>query len=437
VAAAAAGDVIEIDAAGTYDGDTCAWSTDALTLRGVNGRPHIDDTGVHLAESKGVFVVHAATVRFENLELSGASVPDRNGAAIRHQGTDLEVVGCYLHDNEDGILGSPITDGTGTVTITSTELAYNGYGDGYSHNAYLGHYASVVLRDSWSHGARVGHLFKSRALENEILYNRLTDETGGSASYELDLPNAGRSVVVGNLIEQEGTTQNSTIVAYGEESSGINPDTTLVFAHNTVVNRRSAGTFVVVGSAVGTPALLVNNLFVGPGTLTDQAGATLAGNWDDGMGDPLLADVDGFDYHLTDGSPCVDAAVDAATYTDEAAPVAEYVHPLDEIPRQRVGASDDIGAYELGNTGDTGDSGNTDPGDSGVGDSGDSGAGDSGAGDSGGGDSGDDAADGGKDEGSDASSGCGCASTPAPAAPMGGVLIGLALVTRRRMSGRR
>jgi hypothetical protein len=35
IAMAKAGDVIEVDAAGSYAGDTCAWSTDNLTVRGV------------------------------------------------------------------------------------------------------------------------------------------------------------------------------------------------------------------------------------------------------------------------------------------------------------------------------------------------------------------------------------------------------------------
>ena len=42
IAAAAAGDTIQVDAAGTYTGDTCAWSTDNLTVQGVNGRAKID-----------------------------------------------------------------------------------------------------------------------------------------------------------------------------------------------------------------------------------------------------------------------------------------------------------------------------------------------------------------------------------------------------------
>src|SRR5438445_13791759 len=42
IAAAAAGDTIQIEASGDYRGDVCAWATDDLMIMGVYGRPKID-----------------------------------------------------------------------------------------------------------------------------------------------------------------------------------------------------------------------------------------------------------------------------------------------------------------------------------------------------------------------------------------------------------
>jgi len=42
IAAAADGDIIEIDAGGDYAGDVCGVSKNSLTLRGVNGRALLD-----------------------------------------------------------------------------------------------------------------------------------------------------------------------------------------------------------------------------------------------------------------------------------------------------------------------------------------------------------------------------------------------------------
>jgi len=359
IAVAAPGDVIEVDAAGDYAGDTCAWSTDDLTLRGVNGRPVLDGTSAPMAEQKGIFVIHAEDATVENLAFRGASVADANGAGIRHQGTNLVVRDCVFSDNENGILGSPAVDGTGSVEITGSEFDHNGAGDGYSHNLYLGHYASVIFRASYSHRGNVGHLFKSRAAVNRIESSRLSDETGGAASYEIDLPNGGEAWIVGTVVEQVGTTQNSAMIAFGEEGTGSNTTLDLHIVNTTLVNHHDRGTFVSVGSVVTPPAEIVNTLFVGPGTLSTQAGTVFTATWDDAMGDPLLVAPDALDVHLQDGSPCVDAGVDP-----EVAPDAEYVHPAGEIPRSKVGDAWDIGAYEHGNPGiaDTGDTGTADTG---------------------------------------------------------------------------
>lgn len=349
IAAAQAGDVIEVDA-GHYDGDTCAWSTDNLTVRGVGGRAVIDLTGVTPAQQKGIFTIYAENATIENFELSHAAISEEagnNGAGIRHQGTNLTVRDCYLHDNQDGILGAPAAAGTGTVIIERTELADNGAGDGQSHNAYLNHYASVTLRESYSHGAVVGHLFKTRAAENFILYNRLTDEDGTTASYELDVPNGGTTFVIGNLIEQSAASQNGGIVEYAAEGA-TNPDQHLYLVNNTVVNDRAAGVFLNLNGA--PTALVANNLFVGPGSLpAASASVTLDHDWTDADGDPMLVGRATFDYHLAAGSPAVDRGAPLAMAgAMSLVPDRQYVHPRSSEARAVAGTAIDVGAYELG-----------------------------------------------------------------------------------------
>jgi MYXO-CTERM domain-containing protein len=337
--------------AGRYDNDTCAWSTDALTVRSVGGRAKIALTSVGPAQKKGIFTIAAPNATVEGFELSGAAIAagdGNNGAGIRHQGTNLTVRDCFFHDNQDGILGAPAVDGEGAVVIESSEFAGNGAGDGLSHNMYLNHYASFTLRASYSHGAKVGHLVKTRANVNLIAYNRITDEAGTTASYEIDAPNGGTTYILGNLIEQSEATQNPSIVAAGEEGTS-NPDQHFFFINNTVVNRRLAGgTFLNL--AAGTTALVQNNIFVGPGAVTSLAGATLKNNWTDAQGDPLLADAAGFDYHLQPGSPCKDQGTSAgAGPTGQSLEVdRQYVHPAGTEGRVVAGASVDLGAYELG-----------------------------------------------------------------------------------------
>jgi hypothetical protein len=427
IAAAQAGDTIEVDAAGNYAGNTCAWTTDNLTITGVNGRAKIDLTGVTPAQQKGIFTIGGtASATIENFELSGAAISSaagNNGAGIRHQGLNLTVRNCYIHDNQDGILGAPATANTGTILVENSEFSHNGAGDGYSHNMYIGDFATFTLQFSYSHHGNVGHLVKSRAFTTLVLYNRITDETGGTASYEVDIPNGGTGYVIGNIIEQSPTTQNPTIVNFAEEGSPAGYDTHLFVVNNTFVNDLGSGTFV--NDTTSTPAVLENNIFDKAGTICGQASATLTTNFDGTTGaDPMFTDVASYDVTLLPGSPCIDkGTAPGNNATQSLAPVFEYVHPLSEVVRKVVGSAVDIGAYEYGVPDDAGvvgpdasapDAGASSGGSSGSASGSSSGGGGSGSG-SGAGSSSGAAGDGGSNNESPAKSGgCGCALASSP-----------------------
>ena len=336
---AAPGDTIQVDAAGKYDGDVCGWSTNDLTIVGVNGRPKIDAAGQSF-RGRAIWIISGDNTTVENIEFVGAKGPNQNGAAIQQLGTNLTVRKCYMHGNENGILAGE--NPTSHILIENTEFAQNGYGDGYSHNIYIGHIAKFTLRFSYSHDAITGHLVKSRAMQNFILYNRLTGESGTS-SLELDLPNGGLSYVIGNVIQQGSLTENSIIVAYGLEGT-TNPNSILYFVNNTVVNTRRTGFFIRVGSGAA-PAFVQNNIFAGRGLVINQADARLSHNINSGV---LFADAGEYDYHLKSESPARDlgantGAVDGYSLT----PIFQYVHPTCFEKRRVTGTALDAGAFEI------------------------------------------------------------------------------------------
>ena len=246
--AARDGDRIEIDAAGKYDGDVCTTSANGLTIRGVNGRPRIDAAGKD-AQGKAIWVISGNNTILESIELSGCKVEDENGAGIRQEGANLTVRNCYFHDNENGILSGRSADSE--ILVENSEFARNGHGDGYAHNVYIGHVRKFTLKYSYFHHSRGGQLVKSRAAENHILYNRLTDE--GGSNYEIDLPNGGIAYVVGNIIQQSPAPENSSLLAFGAE--GPVPESQIYVISNTFVNLGISGSdpeIPILGSLIPT-----------------------------------------------------------------------------------------------------------------------------------------------------------------------------------------
>jgi hypothetical protein len=342
-AEAAAGDTIQIDAAGNYDGDVCSWTTNGLTIVGVNGRPKIDAKGQSF-RGRSTWMISGNDTTVENIELTGARGPSDNGAAIWQVGTNLTVRKCYIHGNEDGILAGENPESH--ILIETTEFADNGYSDGQSHNIYINHIAQFTLRFSYSHDSISGHLVKSRAMRNFILYNRITGETGTS-SLELDLPNGGLSYVIGNVIEQGSLTENSTIVAYGLEGL-TNPASALYFVNNTVVNDYRKGFFIKVAHDA-PPVLVQNNIFSGPGLILDQPNARFLNNRNSGA---LFVDAGEYDYHLRSGSMARDAGSNPGTVNGfSLTPKFQYVHPTCFETRTMKGATIDAGAFEMGGGG--------------------------------------------------------------------------------------
>ena len=339
-AVAADGDVIEIDA-GEYVGDVAFWTANNLTIRGVGGMAHLRAAGNH-AGGKAIWVIQGDNTTVEYIEFSEASVPDENGAGIRQEGTHLTVRHCSCHDNENGILAG--ADASSDILIEHSEFARNGYGDGYSHNLYIGHVNSLTFRFNSTHHAIVGHAVKSRAFTNYILYNRIMDEADGFSSRLIDLPNGGTAVIIGNLLHQGASTSNSNMMCHACEGA-TNPNQALSVVNNTFVNDRWTGTFVDNRSAA--TALVANNIFVGSGTAVvgpavEQTNLGVAT-------DPGFVDVSTYDYRLTAGaSGAIDLGSDPGSADGfDLTPVAHYVHPLASELRPTLGELD-IGAYEYG-----------------------------------------------------------------------------------------
>lgn len=337
------GDIVEIAGNKTYSGDVCAINTNDLTIRGVNGRPKIDAAGKN-AQGKGIWVVKGNNIKVENVEMYGAKVPDQNGAALRLEGTNFTLRSSFLHDNENGILSG--ANANSNLVVEHSEFAFNGKGDGRTHNLYVGNVASLTFRYNYSHDAKVGHNLKSRAKLNTISYNRFSSTTG-KPSYEIDLPNGGTSYVIGNVIHQPSSHNNPGMLAYALEGP-TNPGQDLYVVNNTFLNDDSSrGTFVLVNSRVTTPVLLQNNIFGGTGTVTSQVNAIHKSNFQSvapGFINRIL-----FDLHPLANVLLINAGTAPGKSSSgvDLTPIAQYKHTAASEGRPQSGALD-IGAYEAG-----------------------------------------------------------------------------------------
>jgi len=324
------GDVVEIDA-GEYRGDVAVWTQSKLTIRGRGGMAKLI-AGGQAAESKAIWVVRGGDIRIEKVEFSGARVPDRNGAGIRFEKGYLQVSGCRFIDNENGILTA--ADPDAQLDIEYSEFGNNGDGSGTSHNLYVGRIARLRVTGSYFHHARVGHLLKSRARVNDISYNRLTDEAGGKASYELEFPNGGQALVMGNIIEQASSSENASIISYGAE--GLEGRShRLVLVHNTIVDRRlfSGKPLVVYGKPGEVAVQAINNLLMGTGAIKLPAGALERGNMTGSLSQI------GPDYRPLDAERwkvllenVADMVWSPALVRQAIPPAMEYLHPMQVVP---------------------------------------------------------------------------------------------------------
>lgn len=294
------GEVIEIRP-GNYRGQPAIWTQNNLLIRAAGERPVMLADGKS-AEDKAIWVVRGGKVRIENIEFRGARVPDGNGAGIRFEKGQLTIHGCRFVDNEMGVLTA--NSASQTLVVTDSEFGDAPRHAGALHHLlYVGAIGKFTLSGSRFFNGYLGHLVKSRARENHVLYNMLADGAGGRASYELEFPNGGIAYVIGNVIAQSAETDNPSLLAYGAEGPRW-LENGLYVAHNTLINDKHAGNFLAVWAEkfpAGIDVWAINNLTVGNGNFFRPAQGRFEGNHTALRGE--LIEYGGLPLRLTNPSP--------------------------------------------------------------------------------------------------------------------------------------
>lgn len=330
LARAADGDTIDL-MPGEYRGQVAVIAQRQLTIRGVGQRPVFIADGKSAA-NKAIWVVSDGEITVENVEFRGARVPDANGAGIRFEKGRLTVRRCAFFDNEMGLLTANFNDAELTIEDSEFGAAPHVVG-GLQHLLYVGRIGSLRVSGSRFHQGFEGHLIKTRAKRNLIAYNLIYDGPGGGASYEIDLPNGGDAIVIGNVIGQSGDTQNPVVVAYGAEGKFWDRNR-LLLSHNTLISDFPLAWFLRewperLGD--GAEIRAVNNLTLGAGVFWLGASGSFNGNWH--AFEAMLAAPAVLGFELKPDSMLRGRAEDPKSLAgDEAVPLAEFKLPIGTRP---------------------------------------------------------------------------------------------------------
>lgn len=184
-------------------------------------------------EGKAALVLRGAGARVDGLVFQNMRVPDGNGAGIRLEKSDLDVVNSLFRSSEEGILTADDPDARLTIDrSTFSRLGRCDRGLSCAHSVYTGIYGRVVVTRTRFEKGSGGHYLKTRAVQVDIDDNSFDDTQGTGTNYMIDLPSGSVGRISNNLLIQGRDKENySALIAVAAEERK-NPSRGLSIAGN-------------------------------------------------------------------------------------------------------------------------------------------------------------------------------------------------------------
>jgi len=257
--------------------DCAVWRADNLIIEGTAPGVVIADKS---CAGKGIFVLEGDNTTVRNLTLTGASVPDENGAGFRLDNGSLFVVGVKFIGNQNGILGG---NPGAKVTILNSDFEGNGLcAPVCAHGLYIGAADILHVEHSRFFDTRQGHSIKSRAMRTEVTDCNIADGPDGTSSYLIDAPNGGAVVIHNNTLEKGPRSENrNAAIAIGEEGV-THPTPEISVTNNSFQNDGDFQTAFVWNATTAQAVLSGNKLsgqaipLRGQGTVDQPASAKVS-----------------------------------------------------------------------------------------------------------------------------------------------------------------
>ncbi|MDM7956060.1 right-handed parallel beta-helix repeat-containing protein [Blastomonas sp.] len=186
-----------------------------ITYRAITPGSAIFDGGV--CEGKATLVLRGRSARVEGLIFQNIAVPDENGAGIRLERGDLNVVNSLFRDSQQGIL-SAIDRNSRIVIDKSTFSGLGLCASDCAHSLYIGDYGSLTVTRSRFERGQGGHYVKSRAAQVSITDSSFDDSNGNGSNYMIDLPGGASGEITRNIFVQGQAKENwSAFIAIAAE----------------------------------------------------------------------------------------------------------------------------------------------------------------------------------------------------------------------------
>lgn len=184
-------------------------------------------------EGKAALVLRGAGAKVDGIVFQNMRVPDGNGAGIRLETSDLEVVNAMFRNSEEGILTADDPEATLSIDrSTFSRLGRCDRGLSCAHSVYTGIYGRVVVTRTRFEKGSGGHYLKSRGISVDVRDNSFDDTQGTATNYMIDLPSGSVGQIAGNMFVQGRDKENySALIAVAAEERK-NPSRGLVIQGN-------------------------------------------------------------------------------------------------------------------------------------------------------------------------------------------------------------